>query len=173
MTVENASAADFTRLKQMWIMRGGQGELVQAWKVDNPLRTYRFTDRRKSLKAIMGREADGLEGFHGTHPDAVVPICESGFDKSRRSGQVYGAGESFAKNPTVSFGYCKGGEYMLVCRLTLGEESSGPENADGDHVWVPSNGYYVIKEPDQVLPQYIIKFSNGYSFNYCGYGSRV
>jgi hypothetical protein len=137
------------------------------------LRTHKFKERRESLKKILGREADGLEGFHGTHPDAVIPICQDGFDKSRRSGQVYGAGEYFAKNPTVSFGYCKGGEFMLVCRLTLGEESTTQANKDGDHIWVPETGYYVIKEPEQVLPQYIIKFSNGSSFNYCGYGGRV
>merc|ERR1719353_2038378 len=58
---------------------------------------------------------------------------------------------------------------MLVCRLTLGEESSGPENADGDHVWVPGCGYYVIKEPEQVLPQYIIKFDA----HHFGYGHQV
>jgi len=145
-------------------MRGGYGlELLEAWKVDNPLRTHLFRERRVLLKELLGREADGLEGFHGTHPDAVIPICEGGFDKSRRSGQVYGAGEYFAKDPTVSVGYCRGGQYMLVCRLTLGEESSTPANNDGDHIWVPSAGYYVIREPDQVLPQYIVKYRCGYS----------
>merc|ERR1712072_1648275 len=125
------------------------------------------------LKQVLGREADGLEGFHGTHPDSVIPICDTGFDKSRRSGQVYGAGEYFAKNPTVSIGYCRGGEYMLVCRLTLGEESSTPENKDGDHIWVPSAGYYVIKEPDQVLPQYIIKFTQSAGYDCYDYGYQV
>merc|ERR1711871_647642 len=59
-----------------------------------------------------------------------------------------------------------GGEYMLVCRLTLGEQSSTPENRDGDHIWVPGCGYYVIKEPEQVLPQYIIKFQNSSAYGY-------
>merc|ERR1712113_190235 len=98
--------------------------------------------------------------------DAVIPICEEGFDKERRAGQVYGAGEYFAKNPSVSVGYCRGGEYMLVCRLTLGHASSTPENRDGDHIWVPSQGYYVIKEPEQVLPQYIVKFAAGGGYHY-------
>jgi len=158
MTIEKCGAGDLTRLKQLWEMRGGQGELLDAWKVDNPLRAHRFRERREELKRFLGRESDGLEGFHGTHPDAVIPICENGFDKSRRSGQVYGAGEYLAKNPSVSVGYCKAGEYMLVCRLTLGVESWIPENKDGDHIWVPGTGYYVIKEPEQVLPQYIIRF---------------
>jgi len=168
MTIEKCSAGDLTRLKQTWEMRGGPGVLVGAWKVDNPLHAHRFRERREELKRILGREADGLEGFHGTHPDAVIPICDNGFDKSRRSGQVYGAGEYFAKNPSVSVGYCKGGDYMLVCRLTLGVESSTADNKDGDHIWVPGCGYYVIKEPEQVLPQYIIKFmsSGGYGYRH-------
>merc|ERR1712226_1268503 len=171
MTIERCSPGDLTRMKQMFSMRGGPCELSEAWKVDNPFRTYRFQKRREELKQELGREPDGLEGFHGTHPDAVISICEKGFDKGRRSGQVFGAGEYFAKNPSVSIGYCRGGEYMLVCRLTLGYESSTPENRDGDHIWVPGQGYYVIKEPEQVLPQYIIKFtaSNGLR---CGYQVR-
>jgi len=58
-----------------------------------------------------------------------------------------------------------GGQYMLVCRLSLGVQSSTPENKDGDHIWVPSNGYYVIKEPNQVLPQFIIKFRSHQSYH--------
>jgi hypothetical protein len=49
---------------------------------------------------------------------------------------------------------------MLVCRLTLGSKSSTPSNSDGDHIWVPENGYYVIKQPDQVLVQYIVKWES-------------
>jgi hypothetical protein len=159
MTVEKCRTGDLTRLRQLWSMRGGNGNLLEAWKVDNPLRTYHFMKRRERLKLILGREADGLEGFHGTHPDAVISICENGFDSSKRSGQVFGAGEYFAKDPSISIGYCRGGQYMLVCRLTLGVESSTPSNGDGDHIWVAENGYYVIREPEQVLPQYIVKFS--------------
>mmetsp|Transcript_75751 Transcript_75751/g.118393 ORF Transcript_75751/g.118393 Transcript_75751/m.118393 type:complete len:769 (+) Transcript_75751:3-2309(+) len=168
MTIEKCTAGDLTRLRQLWQMRGAAGSVEAAWKVDNPLRTYAYTKRRAQLREELGnKEPDGLEGFHGTHPDAVISICDTGFDKNRRSGQVYGAGEYFAKNPNISVGYCRGGQYMLVCRLTLGYESSSPENRDGDHIWVPSMGYYVIKEPDQVLPQFIIRF-NGQSYGYPG-----
>jgi len=58
---------------------------------------------------------------------------------------------------------------MLVCRLTLGVPSTYGGNAaqqDGDHVWVPSysgSGCYVIAEPDQILPQFIVQFSSGTS----------
>jgi len=141
------------------------GEVLEAWKVDNPLLAFEYKSRRDGLKRELGREADKLEGFHGTHPENVISICSGGFDAGRRAGQVYGAGEYFAKNPHVSIGYSKGGQYMLVCRLTLGYQSSTPQNRDGDHIWVPENGYYVIKEPNQVLVQYIIKFHTAQQYN--------
>merc|ERR1712137_622109 len=120
-------------------------------------------------KMLHGKDPDGLEGFHGTHPDAILSISENGFDAKRRCGQVYGAGEYFAKNPSVSIGYCKGGEYMLVCRLTLGYESSDMSNSDGDHIWAKDTQYYVISKPEQVLPTHIIKF-NSNAGRYRGYG---
>lgn len=58
---------------------------------------------------------------------------------------------------------------MLVCRLSLGKPSSTPENNDGDHIWVPQNGYYVIKHPNQVLVQYIVKYKS----DQCYYGRAV
>ena len=63
-----------------------------------------------------------------------------------------------------------GGNYMLACRLTLGIASTYGGNSaaqDGDHVWVPSyggSGCYVIAEPDQILPQFIVQFGgSGYA----------
>lgn len=165
VSVTKCSAGDFTRLQDLWETRTGPGQIVGAWKVDNPLLTYNFKVRREQLKKILGREADQLEGFHGTASPNVLSIIDTGFDKGKRSGQVFGSGEYFAKNPSVSVGYCRGGAFMLVCRLTLGVQStecgSGQAQVDGDHCWVPSNGYYVISEPDQILPQYIIKFGGG------------
>merc|ERR1711865_419031 len=80
-------------------------------------------------------------------------------------GQVYGAGEYLAKCPDVSVGYCKGGEYLLVCRLALGRESSTAQNQDGDHIWVPSCKYYVISRPEQILPIFIVKFRSPRSYH--------
>merc|ERR1712241_559019 len=168
VSIERCNRAELTRLQNLWLERqshqmpgGGRacsGEVLEAWKVDNPLLAYEFKVRRDELKRELGREADKLEGFHGTHPDNIISICSTGFDTGRRAGQVYGAGEYFAKNPHVSISYSQGGPYMLVCRLTLGYPSSTPRNLDGDHIWVPENGYYVIKQPNQVLVQYIVRF---------------
>lgn len=137
------------------------GQRVEtAWVVDNPLLTYEYFERRKELKADLGRDPDELQGFHGTDPSNVLSIAQTGFDAGRRSGQVYGSGEYFAKNPTVSVGYCRGGRYMFVCRLTLGFESCSRSNRDGDHIWVPDQQYYVISQPTQILPQYIVCFTD-------------
>jgi hypothetical protein len=165
VSISKCTAGDLTRLQDLWTSRNGNGEVIGAWKVDNPLLIHKFKQRLDQLKQILKREPDTLDGFHGTLPANVISISSNGFDKGRRAGQVYGAGEYFAKNPTVSIGYSRGGQYMLVCRLSFGVQSSTPENKDGDHIWVPSNGYYVVKEPDQVLPQYIIKFRTGQSYH--------
>jgi len=52
---------------------------------------------------------------------------------------------------------------MFVCRLSLGHASSTEANKDGDHIWVPTQQYYVISQPQQILPQYIVRFSRGRS----------
>jgi hypothetical protein len=179
VSIQRCNRAELTRLQNLWLERqstdtavlGGlfgrpcSGEVLEAWKVDNPLLAYEYAERRSSLKNVLGREPSKLEGYHGTMPENIVSICTTGFDAGRRAGQVYGAGEYFAKNPHVSVGYCRGGEYMLVCGLTLGHASSTPSNLDGDHIWVAQNGYYVIKQPNQVLIQFIVKFK---SSNSCG-----
>jgi len=159
VTIDRCSASQLADLKTLWEERQAHGSLLEAWRVDNPLLTWRFHARRAELKRSLGRSADELQGFHGTHPNNVISICQNGFDSGRRCGQVYGAGEYFAKCPDVSVGYCRGGQYMLVCRLTLGVESSSQANLDGDHIWVPECSYYVISSPAQVLPIYILRFA--------------
>jgi len=161
MSINRCSASQISDLKKLWDERQARsGQVMEAWKVDNPLLTWHFNKRYQELKRALGRAPDELQGYHGTHPDNVLSICQNGFDSSKRAGQVYGSGEYFAKCPDVSVGYCKGGQYMLICRLLLGVQSSNTRNTDGDHIWVPSCSYYVISGPAQVLPLYIIKFQS-------------
>jgi hypothetical protein len=134
--------------------------LDSAWSIDNPLLTWHLRKRQHDYRANTAQEADELRGFHGTPAGNVLAIAKNGFDAGRRSGQVYGAGEYFAKCPNVSKGYCRGDGYMLVCRLLLGTAASDQKLGDGDHIWVPSCKYYVISSPDQVVPLYIVKFMN-------------
>jgi len=163
VSISRCAAGDLSRLQDLWTSRQGGGKVVDVWKVDNPLLTYKFKQRRDELEQILGREADVIEGFHGSAPSNYLSIVDTGFREDLRGtavGQVFGRGEYMACNPNVSVGYCRGGEYMLVCRLILGVQSSTPDNHDGDHIWVPSNKYYVIAKASQILPQFLIKFAN-------------
>jgi len=155
-------------MQKFWKDRKAAGEVLEAWSVDNPLRNYVFNERRKEIKQQLGREPDELEGLHGSDPKNYLSIVSTGFRTDLRGsavGQVYGSGEYLAKCPDVSVGYCRGGEYMLVCRLVLGHESSTSKNLDGDHIWVPSCQYYVISRPEQILPIFVVKFRSPRSYS--------
>jgi hypothetical protein len=170
MSIAPASAAELSSLKKLWTDRMGMSgdyfygpdcsiQVVEAWKVTNPLRSWAFARKRLQLRHALGEEPDELEGFHGSAEANMLSICANGFDSGKRCGQAFGAGEYFAKNPCVSLSYCRGGGFMLVCRLCLGTQASDEELGNGDHIWVPQMKYYVIANPDQVLPLYILRFN--------------
>ncbi|CAE8648728.1 unnamed protein product [Polarella glacialis] len=173
VTVARASASDLARLVNLWEERTGEDNysdysgcsrtsrcITAAWSLDNPLLSWHFSERRKVLKQSLGRDPDELDGFHGSSPQNFLSIVQGGFRSDLRSGQAFGSGEYFAKNPNVSVGYCRGGDYMLVCRLLFGFESSSQANKDGDHIWVESAKYYVISSPAQVLPLFLVRFAD-------------
>jgi len=150
-----ASSTEHAQLCKLWSERGGKGKVREAWAVHNPRLAWIYNKRRRELADIISRDPDELEGFHGSLQDNYLSIVTKGFDSGRRCGQVYGAGEYFAKSPNVSRDYTRGGQYMLVCRLLLGTNGDGP---DADHIWAAGPQYYVMSQPSQVLPQYIIRF---------------
>lgn len=162
MTVTRCSGTEVTQIEKLWSERcSGHGyyRVNGVWSLDNPHLSWKYRARRDELLSTLGRAPSELRGFHGSAPGNILSISEGGFDAGRRAGQVFGAGEYFAKDPMVSVGYCRGGSFMLVCQLCLGHQSSTPENLDGDHIWVPSAHYYVISTPAQILPLYIVRFS--------------
>ena len=175
VTIARASATDLAWLRTLWEERSQDHhqhychgysqdrDVVAAWFIDNPLLSWRFAERRKELKQLLRRDPDELDGFHGSAPQNYLSIIQGGFRSDLRGsavGQVFGSGEYFAKNPAVSVGYCRGGHYMLVCQLLLGEQSLHSSNSDGDHIWVEDSQYYVISQPAQVLPRFLVKFAN-------------
>lgn len=162
VAIERASASTLAHIQKLWQERGGRGEVLEAWSIDNPLLAWNFTERKKQVEQSLGRSSDLIEGWHGSNPNNYLSIVQSGFRSDLRGsavGQAYGGGEYFAKCPTVSLSYCRGGEYMLLCSLCLGVQSSSQSNTDGDHIWVPDCQYYVISSPAQVLPRYLVRFS--------------
>eukprot|EP01065_Artemidia_motanka_P002309 TRINITY_DN11092_c0_g1_i1.p1 TRINITY_DN11092_c0_g1~~TRINITY_DN11092_c0_g1_i1.p1 ORF type:complete len:1213 (+),score=315.82 TRINITY_DN11092_c0_g1_i1:56-3694(+) len=159
----SVSAAQMGLLQRKWTEAGGHGNVVRVWEVRNQRSAEMFRLTEHSLAKLNGRPSVQIEAFHGTRPENVVSIAQHGFDPARRAGQLYGAGEYFAKDPTVSVGYCGGGRFMFLCRLHLGEEGQ-----ERDHVWVNSCKYYVVKQRDcmvQALPMYVLEFECSYG---CG-----
>jgi len=89
----------------------------------------------------------------------IMSIATNGFDPKRRSGQAYGAGEYFAKNPNVSISYAQGGSFMFLCKILLGR-------ADVDHTWAAGPQYYVIKQREgrvQIMPMFLVQFQQSCS----------
>jgi hypothetical protein len=160
VSIKQCIPADLEAVKKLWTERGGKEDLLTAWSIDNPLLSWRLRKRQLAYRADNLKEADEIQGFHGTPAKNIMSIVSNGLDAGRRSGQVYGAGEYFAKCPEVSKGYCRGDGYMLICRLLLGSQASDQALGDGDHIWVPSCKYYVISSPEQVVPLYIVKFAS-------------
>jgi len=158
LTVTRCAGTEVEQIRKLWGERGGGPAVTGVWSIENPHLAWQYRRRLAELERELKRPPAELRGFHGSDPRNILSIAQMGFDSGRRCGQAFGAGEYFAKNPSVSIGYCHGGAYMLVCQLCLGIESSTEENLDGDHIWVPGCGYYVISSPAQVLPLYILSF---------------
>ena len=135
---------------------GGRVRALKAWQLRNDSLEFRFRCAEYNMTQRHGKAPDMIDGFHGSAEQNVLSIATTGFDPLRRCGQAYGAGEYFAKDPRVSVSYARGGGYMFVCKLILGEE-------DVDHTWESGCGYYIIKQNNghiQCLPQYLIQFQD-------------
>lgn len=141
-------------LQQKWSEAGGPGELHGAWQIRNPRLEFLFRGAEANFTEQHSQVPDVIDAWHGSGEENVFSIARSGFDPRRRSGQVYGAGEYFAKNPNVSIGYARGGSFMFLCKLLLGKEQE-------DHTWHHGPQYYVIKQREgrmQVLPIFLLQF---------------
>lgn len=82
--------------------------------------------------------------FHGTAQANIDSILQTGLSKARRTKQVYGPGEYFSKEPTVSISYCKGGLEMVVFVVVLpARVGKKYENCPADYVAVENNHHHL------------------------------
>ncbi|CAF4950088.1 unnamed protein product [Rotaria sp. Silwood1] len=100
---------------------------------ENPYLAKRYQSLTRFYKGIktLGHPfppdlAKGFFAYHGCPFQAIQSICQTGFDPTRRSGQVHGRGEYFGVTASISHGYSqKGGSqggysqmiiaYLLRC----------------------------------------------------------
>jgi len=88
VTIERAAASDLALMQKFWKDREGSGEVLEAWAIDNPLRTWKFNERRKELQQQLGRAPDELEGLHGSDPNNYISIVSGGFRRDLRGSAV-------------------------------------------------------------------------------------
>ncbi len=108
-----------------------------------------FKKFRERAMSLPKDQRQTCLAFHGTPSSNITNICQNGYDKSKRSGQAYGAGEYFATTPDISLGYCRGGKKMLLNELLLGQ-SNVHHTKHGNIV--------VMKDPAHDLPRFVVTF---------------
>ena len=145
-------------LQDKFAAAGGQSDgmaVIEAWQLRNEALEFRFRATEYNMTHDnKGAAPEMIEGYHGTSEHNVLSIAANGFDPLTRCGQVFGAGEYFARDPTISACYSQGGGYMFLCKLILG-------TPDADHTFVACNGFYVMKQNKgniQCLPEYLLRF---------------
>ncbi|CAF3627648.1 unnamed protein product [Rotaria socialis] len=124
--------------------------MVPIGRIDeNPYLEKQYKTLKRFYEGIKALNHDlppdlgkGFFAYHGTPSAAIVPICQSGFDPKRRSGQVYGPGEYFGVTASVSHGYAQRGN-----QLTGSNQMIIAYLLRGSHVKTVQNFCYVVANP--------------------------
>jgi hypothetical protein len=89
-----------------------------------------LTRFRKALAehSLNMKDLEYTFGWHGTEEANIDGICRQGFNPACRRGQQYGRGEYFGITSTASYGYCKGGSFLIATLIINGDWVS-PTNA--------------------------------------------
>lgn len=109
-----------------------------------------FTVFQKAKSNLQSGHQDTCLAFHGTDESNVRKIFENGYDQALRGsnvGQVHGAGEYFAVEPSLALGYCSGNG-LILNELLLGEPGK-------DHT--STGNIIVMKNPEHDLPRLVLK----------------
>jgi hypothetical protein len=106
----------------MCFVNGAQVEPSPCLDLRSPCQCLQRFERglKSRVSKIDGNLIDQCEwGWHGTDQSAIVPICCSGFDTARRSGQACGRGEYFSPRQSAGYshGFARGTNRMLVCLI--------------------------------------------------------
>ena len=115
--------------------------------------------------------------FHGTRAEKIGSITDKGLLVPGTLGVThatdsgwYGKGIYLSPNPDISMGYTQGGK-MLVCAVLMGKIFKCPARCDGspckpgyDSHESPCGGEYVLFKAAQVLPCYVIEFSDSKNY---------
>ncbi|XP_064107964.1 protein mono-ADP-ribosyltransferase PARP12-like isoform X3 [Macrobrachium nipponense] len=147
-------------------------------RVQNRFHWQAFQNKIEEMADIYGdpTKVNIRQLFHGTGHDIVPKICNENFDPKlhgQSAGQAYGQGTYFARDASLSFGYCKtdssGLKYMFMAKVAVGSLTTGnssmarppinsstgyPFDSTGDNATNPS---IIVKyDKAEYFPEYIL-----------------
>ncbi|XP_066914810.1 uncharacterized protein [Clytia hemisphaerica] len=176
----NEIAAQFTQtMRQQYNSNqvGGQanGKIASIQEVCNVQTFQRYCLKKQNMKKTNGEaNVNEKQIWHGTRHAIVEAICAQNFDGRMNTAYAIGKGVYFARNASMSSGYCKsvdgnGLSYMFLVDALIGYSTLGkheyvrPPVRQGNILFdslvdnIANPNMYVV-EGDQVYPRYLIKF---------------
>jgi len=163
-----------------FIENGVKRNNVKLAKIENVLKpelVARYETRWNALKAKRGEElARPKIAYHGTAEANITSILERGLlvpghgegkdVKHATDNGWWGGGIYMSPDAGLSIGYCRGGKRLLICSVLMGkpytvtQRMDGKGLQDGHDSHIACNGSeWVIFDPAQVLPCYLISFA--------------
>jgi len=170
-----------------FIEEGVKRNNVKISKIENILKpelVVRFERRWNKLKSQRGEAlAQPQIGYHGTAETNINSILERGLlvpgigegqDVTHATDNGWwGKGIYLSPDPSLSIGYCRGGSKLLICSVLMGKTFNVNTRIDGqglkdgyDSHTAESGAEWVIFDPGQVLPCYLISFGNNNNLYY-------
>jgi len=154
---------------------------VKIAKIENILKpelVVKFERRWNQLKSSRGDKlAQPQIAYHGTAEQNIDSILERGLlvpgmgeggdVKHATDNGWWGKGIYLAPDPGLSIGYCRGGSKLLICSVLMGKTFTVNSRIDGQGLSAGFDSHtacngteWVIFDPNQVLPCYLISFGN-------------
>jgi hypothetical protein len=155
-------------------------KISQIENILKPELVVRFEKRWNQLKTQRGEAlAQPQIAYHGTAETNINSILERGLlvpgmgegkDVNHATDNGWwGKGIYLSPNASLSIGYCRGSSKLLICSVLMGKTYDARTRIDGqgltsgyDSHTAENGAEWVIFDPSQVLPCYLISFGGYY-----------
>ena len=142
-----------------------QGKIVhkvEYW--ENRKLVHRFQQKRRQFHAD-GKSTKTLQVFHGCPDDVIPKIMQGGFliggkkGHKATNGTVHGQGVYTATGVDTGISYGRGIKKLILCKALIGAQVGIHEDGGGDS-WKPRADWVVFKTSEQLLPMYVVHFTD-------------
>lgn len=155
-------------MKLFTAMRAIKGSKVV--NIANPALCLRFERKRLDMekKGLKGDLVKPHVAYHGTAEANIEKICKTGFLLSKLASNtgnrgLYGAGIYCSPNASISLGYSRGGNQVLVCAVLMGRRynkaglGSSLQPGYDSHTDPTGMAEWVIFDEAAILPCFLIQ----------------